>query len=76
MAVENVPTFDGLLGYGGRGPFSMAVENVPPSFHVPTTLNRNISNMYNLHSDFELETYLLVLTRNDTGENCNLLRFV
>ena len=54
----------------------MAVDNVPPSFHGPITLNRNISNMYNLHSDFKMETYLLVLTRNDTNLNCNILRFV
>ena len=37
---------------------------------------RNISDRYNLHSDFKMETYLPVLTRTDTDENCNLLRFV
>ena len=30
MAVENVPPFDRLLGYGEESLFSMAVENVPP----------------------------------------------
>ena len=61
----------------------MATENVPSSFHVPTTLDRNISNMYlhselhsDLYSDFKKETYLLVFTSNNTDANCNMLWFV
>ena len=42
MAVENVPPFDRLLGYGEGRLFSMAMENVPSSFHVPAIFKQTV----------------------------------
>ena len=62
--------------YMGRGCVLNGRGLCNPSMCLLPWIEIIFSNMCNLRSDFKVETYLFVLTCNDTDENCNLLRFV